>query len=126
MLQSASPGLCDPAPASVAPVRAHAGDALTLSAPAAARLAASGAAASSYQVKIQVFLPGEATRGYPFDLGTIPVAQDGSFRATVRLPSALPAGEGIVLFNGSVADRCGAVGGSCAGYMARPSVQIVP
>ena len=54
-------------------------------------------------------------RTQPIELGTAPVAVDGSFRATVVIPSGASPGDADVEVLGSPFDDC-ADDGSCAGY----------
>jgi len=55
-------------------------------------------------------------RTQPIELGTAPVAVDGSFRATVVIPSGASPGDADVEVLGSPFDDCADDGASCAGY----------
>jgi hypothetical protein len=50
-----------------------------------------------------------------YDLGSFPVAADGSFETTLRIPEAVPPGSATVMVQGSPFDDCDD-GGSCVGY----------
>lgn len=64
-------------------------------------------------------------RANPMDLGTYPVAMNGRFTATVRIPYAAPPGSAYVTIRGSPLDTCSdrEGGASCAGYAVRLTIR---
>jgi hypothetical protein len=62
--------------------------------------------------------------GTLLDLGSYPVGADGSFQATVGIPSTYPPGLAYVVVGGSTFDQCKGSQGSCAAYVA--SLIILP
>jgi hypothetical protein len=51
------------------------------------------------------------------------VAQDGSFRLTLAVPTDFPSGPAAVIVHGSPMDDCDDTGSSCAGYAAYVTVR---
>jgi hypothetical protein len=54
--------------------------------------------------------------GARFDLGSFPVARDGSFATSLRLPPDAPAGRAVLNLRGSTYDRCDDGNSACPGY----------
>ena len=117
---------CLPSRATVTPTEVKLGAPVRLSAPPFSCKASYGSG-KTYQVSLNVSLPG-GTRAENRDLGFIPVQSDGSFDATLTVPTDVPTGGGTFFLHGSAYDLgCqDTVGGSgsCGGYSAYPGVHI--
>jgi hypothetical protein len=93
------------------PRRVAVGERVTVSSPAF-RCAARYPAGTRYRLSLLL-----AGRGAPEPLGTVPVARNGSFRATVTVPADAPPGAAAIAVAGSLFDDClDNQRGSCAGY----------
>ncbi|MGZ4669037.1 MAG: hypothetical protein ACXVX3_10990 [Blastococcus sp.] len=101
---------CLPAPLSADPGKVTVGAAVTVT---SGPFECDGSYPEGHRYRLQLLLVG---RAQPIELGTAPVAVDGSFRATVVVPSGASPGDAYVNVLGSPFDDCADDGGSCAGY----------
>ena len=104
---------CFPAPLTVTPEIARAGSTVVISAVAAN-------CALGYRNKVYVVTSASPGRA-DVRVATIPVADDGSFRAEVQIPSDALAGPHGFHVSGSPRDHC-PDGESCPGYWASVTV----
>ncbi len=117
---SSSAQRCFPSRLAVTPTTVPAGDVVVLSsAPFACH--ASYPRRKTYAVTLARFGPGQ-----PRSLGNVPVNQDGSFRATLVIPSDSSPGEAYLIVEGSAFDKCADTpNASCVGYDS-PRLRIQP
>jgi hypothetical protein len=102
---------CLPEPLQIDPAQVISGSSVTLSS-APFQCGGSYPAGKTYQLTL-----GLVGRTAPVDLGSYPVKVDGSFRATILIPSDASPGEAYIIIHGSPFDQCDDSGhGSCAGY----------
>jgi hypothetical protein len=102
---------CLPSPMTASPSQIVVGGTVTVSSPSFA-CRASYPAGKQYRL-----LLAEVGRAAPWSLGRVPVGRDGSFRASLVIPTDAPPGEASIEVSGSAFDDCGdTAGGSCAGY----------
>ncbi|HEV7212237.1 MAG TPA: hypothetical protein VGN47_11055 [Blastococcus sp.] len=108
---------CLPAPLSAEPRTVAVGAAVTLT---SGPFACDGSYPEGHRYRLQLLLLG---RAQPIELGTAPVAVDGSFRATVVISPGASPGDAYVEVRGSPFDDC-PDDGSCARYGV--AVTLVP
>jgi hypothetical protein len=102
---------CLPSPMTASPARIAVGGTVTISSPP---FACPAGYPAGKQYRLLLALVGRAA---PRPLGRVPVARDGSFRASLVLPADAPPGEAFIEVFGSAFDDCrDTEGGSCAGY----------
>ena len=101
---------CLPAPLAAAPGKVAVGAAVTVT---SGPFECDGSYPAGKRYRLQLLLFGRAD---PTELGTTPVAVNGSFRATVVIPSGASPGDADVEVLGSPFDDCADDGASCAGY----------
>lgn len=103
---------CLPSPMTASPPRIVVGRTVTVSSPP---FACPASYPAGKQYRLLLALVGRAA---PKSLGPVPVARDGSFRASLVIPADAPPGEAFIEVSGSAFDgSCDdTIGGSCAGY----------
>jgi hypothetical protein len=103
------------------PSRVAVGGAVTVSSPSFA-CPASYPAGKEYRLLLAL-----VGGGAPMSLGRVPVGRDGSFRASLVIPTDAPPGEAFIEVSGSALDDCrDTAGGSCAGYTVALTLLPVP
>lgn len=114
-----SRNVCLPEPLHVVPQQIDAGSTVSLSS-APFTCGAVYPVGKTYQVTL-----GLVGRASSVNLGNYPVTTDGSFQASVTIPSSASPGEAYLIVHGSPFDQCAASPGlSCASYEAR--IEILP
>lgn len=102
---------CLPSPMTAAPARVAVGGTVTVS---SSPFACPASYPAGKQYRLVLAMVGRAA---PRPLGRVPVARDGSFRASFVIPADAPPGEASIEVHGSAFDDCrDTEGGSCAGY----------